>query len=349
MRHGLAICMLLLASAMAFGQTPQTVPFDHAAYEAQMRMLMAEALAKVDPALPEYEPPADLNGRITTIGVDGLNNILTLAADRFVQHHPQVQFEIEGKGGSTAPPRLFTNTISFGTMTRRYNDRELGPFVEKYGYEPTYFLVTWDVLAVWVHKDNPIRSLTLAQLDAIFSKERKRGHPDDITTWSQLGLEGDWAGRPITLHGRNMASGTFGCFIRTALDGGRPKDSYTQHPGSAKTVEAIAADVAAIGFTGIGYAADGVRAVPIVTEPGGVAVSPEFAAAMEGRYPLARPFYLVLNHKPGDTLDPLRAAFLHLLYSKTGQAVIALDGYPPLPAAIARGQLQQIDKPAADH
>lgn len=87
--------------------------------------------------------------------------MLALAADRFIKLHPKVQVQIEGQGGSTAPPRLYGNTISFGTMSRHFNEQELKPFVEKYGFQPTYFLVTWDVLAVWVHKENPIKSLTL--------------------------------------------------------------------------------------------------------------------------------------------------------------------------------------------
>lgn len=338
--------LTLLLTVRAVGQE---AAFDHAAYEARMREHIERSLTQVDPDLPDYAPTFKLTGRIATLGVDGMNNILTLVADRFLRHHPEVTFEIEGKGTSTAPPRLYTNTISFGTMTRRYNERERTPFVEKYGYEPTYFLVTWDVLAVWVHQDNPIESLTLAQLDAIFSNERRRGHPEDITIWGQLGLGGEWADRAITIHGRNPASETFGCFVRTALDGGQPKQTYTMHPGSTKTVEAVAADPAAIGFTGIGYRGEGVRAVPIVSEPGGPAVAPEFAAASEGRYPLARPFYLVLNHKPGQPLDPLRAEFLRFFYSRTGQAIVVMDGYSPLPADIARGQLRQVGLETPDH
>lgn len=126
-----------------------------------MEKQLVEVLKKVDPALPDYKPAADLAGSITLLGVEELNNVLALAADRFIKLHPKVQVQIEGQGGSTAPPRLYGNTISFGTMSRHFNEQELKPFVEKYGFQPTYFLVTWDVLAVWVHKENPIKSLTL--------------------------------------------------------------------------------------------------------------------------------------------------------------------------------------------
>lgn len=339
LRNGIVVLSLGLTKSVE-GEEPK--PFDHAAYEAQMEKHLAEVMAKIDPALPDYKPAPDLAGQITILGVDQLNNVLTLAAERFRKLHPKVQFEIEGQATSTAPPRLYGNTISFGKMSRHYNERELKPFLEKYGYEPTYFLVTWDVLAVLVHKDNPLKSLTLNELDAVFTNERRRGHPNDITTWGQLGLDGEWSARAITLHGRNAASGAFGCFQRTALAGAQPKQTYVMHDGSRKTVEAISADPAAIGFTGIDYQSEGVRAVPIVPTPGGPAVMPTFTDASSGSYPLGQPLYLVLNHKPGEKLDPLRAAFLEFIYSKTGQAMVAIGGYSPLPAAVAKGQLQQI-------
>ncbi len=327
----------VLSGGLAFGQ--EAGGEDAAAvYERYRR----EALAKVDASWNDYAPKEKLAGRINTRGVDELNNIVTLLGEAFLKHHPGVRFEVEGKGGSTAPPMLYADAVSFGTMTRPYLERELTPFLEKFGYGPTYFTVTYDVLAVWVHEDNPIWSLTLAQLDAIFSETRKLGHGEAITKWGQLGLGGEWAERPITAHGRNAASGSYGFFMRSALGGGRMKEGYVEHPGSTKMVEAIASDRGAIGFTGIGYRSEGIRAVPLEKEAGQGGIPPELGPAMRGEYPLARPLLLVLNHKPGAELDPLRAEFLRLVYSKQGQAVVALDGYPPLPPAFGREQLRQM-------
>lgn len=334
--------MLLLLLCVTDAIAEESPRFDHAAYEAEMRERIVEYLAKTDPELPDYTPAGKVEGRIETLGKAELNNILTLVGDRFRSHYPEVGIGIEGNGGSTAPAELYINTISFGSMTRKYNERELTPFVEKYGYEPTYFLVTRDVLAIWVHKDNPIESLTLAQLDAMFSAERRRGHPEAITTWGQLGLDGEWSDRPIKLHGRSLGSGTLDCFVRTVLEGAQTKEGCISHPGSSISVAAVAADPAAVGFTSIGYGSEGVRAVPIVTTPGRPAVVPSFAAVSEGRYPLGRPFYLVINQKPGEPLDPLRTEFLRFLYSRQGQVMIAMDGYSPLPAEVAKRQLQQV-------
>lgn len=116
------------------------------------------------------------------------------------------------------------------------------------------------------------------------------------------------------------------------------------HAGSNKTIEAISTDPAAIGFTGTGYGSVGVRAVPIISMPDGQAMLPTFANASSGSYPLGRPLYLVLNHKPGEKLDPLRFAFLQFIFSKTGQAMVAMNGYSPLPAGVAKQQLHTLPK-----
>ncbi|MCA9211138.1 MAG: substrate-binding domain-containing protein, partial [Planctomycetales bacterium] len=172
----------------------------------------AWAQVTVDSNLPDYKPVPGVSGTIKSVGSDTMNNLMTLWAEGFLEAYPNVQVEIEGKGSSTAPPALIGGTANFGPMSRQMKSKELDLFEESYGYKPVALPTSIDMLAVYVHKDNPIRGLTLQQVDAIFSKTRKGGYPDDITTWGQLGLTGEWANRPITLYGRNSASGTYGYF-----------------------------------------------------------------------------------------------------------------------------------------
>src|SRR4029077_13154693 len=211
------------------------------------------APVKVDPKLPDYKPVGGVSGNMKSVGSDTMNNLMALWAEGFHKHYPNVEVAVEGKGSTTAPPALIAGTAHFGPMSRPMKQAEIDKFEEKFGYKPTGLATSIDMLAVYVHKDNPIKSLTLPQLDAIFSKTRKAGYAKDITTWGDLGLEGEWADKPISLYGRNSASGTYGFFKEHVLLNGDFKDSVKEQPGSSSVVQGVASDRYAIGYSGIGY------------------------------------------------------------------------------------------------
>ena len=144
------------------------------------------------------------------------------------------------------------------------------------------------MLAVYVHKDNPIKSLTLQQVDAVFSKTRKAGNEKDIRTWGDLGLEGEWADKPISLFGRNAASGTYGYFKEHVLLNGDYKATVKEQPGSSAVVQGVATDKYAIGYSGIGYKTADVRAVPLAKNNKTKPIEAVAANAYKGEYPLAR-------------------------------------------------------------
>jgi len=298
-------------------------------------IVSAEAVG-VDPNLPSYSRTSDaITGNIKSVGSDTMNNLMTLWAEGFKTLYPNVNVEIEGKGSSTAPPALIAGTSTFGPMSRAMKSAEVDEFEKTFGYKPTQLPTSIDMLAVYVHKDNPIRGLTMQQIDAIFSKTRKGGMSEDITTWGQLGLEGEWANRPITLYGRNSASGTYGFFKEHALFKGDYKDSVKEQPGSSAVVQAVASDIGGIGYSGIGYKTADVRAVPLAEEAGAdmIPATPEFAYS--GKYPMARFLYLSVNYKPGSQLDPLRREFIKYVFTTEGQQVVVKDGYFPVSAKIA--------------
>ena len=164
--------------------------------------------AQVDPALPSYQKVSGISGNLNSIGSDTMNNLMTLWAEAFTKMYPNVKVQVEGKGSSTAPPALIAGTAQFGPMSRAMRSTEIDQFEQKYGFKPLQFRTSYDALAVYVGKDNPLEKLTLAQVDAVFSKTRRRGYKTNVTTWGQLGLTGDWANRPVSLYGRNSASGT---------------------------------------------------------------------------------------------------------------------------------------------
>lgn len=303
---------------------------------------LASATDLVDKNLPNYKKAQGVSGNLKSVGSDTMNNLMTLWAEKFMSYYPNVKIEIEGKGSSTAPAALVSGTSHFGPMSRIMKSKEIDEFEKKYGYKPTGLRTSIDMLAVYVNKDNPIECLSMEEVDAIFSKTRKRGHPSDITTWGQLGLTGEWANKPISLYGRNSASGTYGYFKEHALKNGDFKDSVKEQPGSSSVVQGVTSDRYAIGYSGIGYKTAGVKAVPLSDKKGGECIPAVPEYAYTGKFPLARFLYLYVNKKPNTPLDPLRAEFVKLVFSKQGQQVVVKDGYFPIPAKLAQKELESI-------
>ena len=306
---------------------------------ASLALSMGRTVHSAEPAvaeLPAYSRASgEVAGSLKCVGSDTMNNLVALWAEGFKKFYPSVREGIEGKGSASAPPALAEGTCSFGPMSRDWKPSEIDAFKAKHGYAPTVVPVAIDMLVVFVHKDNPLASLSLQQVDAIFSKNRTGGAKADIRTWGDLGLDGEWKDRPISLYGRNATSGTYGYFKEFALFKGDFKTTVKEQPGSSAVVQAVASDRFAMGYSGIGYMTANVRAVPLAAEPGAQPVAPKAEAAYSGDYPLARFLYLSVNHRPGSELDPLRREFLRYVLSRQGQADVKKDGYLPVTAAVA--------------
>ena len=304
----------------------------------------AMAQVRVDPGIPSYRQVQGVSGNVKSIGSDTMNNLMALWAEGFTKMYPNVKIEIEGKGSSTAPPALIAGTAQFGPMSRPMKSAEIDNFQKKFGYPPVGLRTSLDMLAVFVHKDNPIakRGLTLQEVDAIFSVNRRGGHPNDIRTWGDLGLTGEWANKPIDLYGRNAASGTYGYFKEHALFNGDYKPTVKEQPGTSSVVQGVASDRFAIGYGGIGYLTADVLAVPLAAAPGKPYVPAEPSHAYTGDYPLSRFLYIYVNYKPGSQLDPLRREFIRYMFSREGQSDVVKDGYFPITAAIARQELAKV-------
>ena len=301
----------------------------------------ASAVAAIDPALPTYEKTSGVSGNLSSVGSDSLANLMTLWAEEYKKLYPSVNIQIQAAGSSTAPPALTEGTANLGPMSRAMKDNELQAFEEKYGYKPTAIPVAIDALAVFVHKDNPIKSLTMQQVDAIFSNTRLCGEAKELTTWGDAGLTGEWAAKPIQLFGRNSVSGTYGYFKEEALCKGDFKANVNEQPGSASVVQSISSTLNAIGYSGIGYKTSSVRAVPLVNKQGEVEEANE-TNALSGKYPLARFFYVYVNKAPNKPLSPLEAEFVKMVLSKQGQEVVVKDGYIPLPSKVVEKTMKEL-------
>jgi len=305
--------------------------------------VFAEGAIQVDSKLKAYGKTQGVSGNLNSIGSDTLNNLMTLWAEGFRKQYPGVKIQIEGKGSSTAPPALIEGTAQVGPMSRPMKATEIDSFERKYKYKPTAIPVAIDALAVYVNKDNPIQGLTLAQLDAIFSKTRRAGGRENIDRWGQVGVTGDMANTPISLYGRNSASGTYGFFKEHALKKGDYKDEVKEQPGSASVVQGVTEDLAGIGYSGIGYMTSGTRPVPLAAKEGKTPKTPTQENTLNGSYPLWRHLLLYVNKAPNKPLDPLVKEFIKFIYSKEGQTIVVKDGFFPLSQAMIQKELSKLE------
>ncbi|MEC4750264.1 phosphate ABC transporter substrate-binding protein PstS family protein [Methylomicrobium sp. Wu6] len=305
--------------------------------------LSSEAAAKlvVDPSLSAYQTASGISGNLSSVGSDTLANLMTLWAETFNRFYPNVNIQIQAAGSSTAPPALTEGTSNLGPMSREMKDDEIEAFEDKYGYKPTAIPVAVDALAVMVNKDNPIKGLSMDQVDAIFSSTLKCGGSKEIETWGDAGVPA-WGSKSIQLYGRNSVSGTYGYFKEHALCKGDFKSNVNEQPGSASVVQSVTSSTNGIGYSGMGYSTSGIRMVPLAKKGSKAYVEATPENALNGTYPLTRYLFVYVNKKPNQPLPPLENEFMKMVLSKEGQEVVIKDGYIPLPAQVVEKYLKAL-------
>lgn len=291
----------------------------------------------------DYHTVKVIKGELSSIGSDTLANLMTYWSQQFKQHYPAVKFSIQAAGSSTAPPGLLDKISNFAPMSRKASPQEQADFKNKFGYNMLAIPVAIDALAVYVNKQNPLKGLTIAQLDAIFSSTNKCGYKGSIAKWADINSSGSWSDNKIQLFGRDSISGTYGYFRKKALCKGQYKTTINELAGSAGIVEKISAEINGIGYSGIGYKTSGVRAVPLSTDAGKSYIMPSINSAINGKYPLARFLYIYINKKPGQALPALEQEFLKFILSRQGQESVTNDGYIALPAKVIAQTLAKIN------
>lgn len=294
-------------------------------------------------ALDPYERVAGVRGILSSVGSDTLANLMTLWTDEFTKIYPNVRVQVQGAGSSTAPPALIEGTSNLAPMSRRMKPGEVRSFQAQHGYRPTIVRVAIDALAVYVHKDNPLSSITIEQLDAVFSSTRRCVGGEPIDQWGRLGAEGSWRTRPIQLYGRNSVSGTYGYFKQAVLCTGDFRNSVNEQPGSSSVVQAISHSRHSIGYSGIGVRNAGVKTLAIAEDTASLAIAATAENAINRTYPLSRYLYIYINKPPGRPLPLLEREFLRMVMSPAGQRAIEKDGYIPLPAKVVRRELTKLD------
>ncbi|NVD05965.1 phosphate ABC transporter substrate-binding protein PstS family protein [Vibrio sp. JPW-9-11-11] len=312
-----------------------------------MRMILtlvvwlAACSAYAQQALEPYQKVPGITGNITSIGSDTLAGMTTLWVEEFKHLYPSVNGQVQASGSSTAPPALTERTAQFGPMSRPMRNREIEAFEREHGYKPTALRVAIDAIGIFVHRDNPIQGLNFTQLDSIFSATLRCGSTEPIETWSDLGLDYQWARRGIQLFGRNSVSGTYGYFKKHALCGGDFKNSVNEQPGSASVVQSVGSSINTIGYSGVGYQVSDVKLLPIAKQ-GNNFIEASQRNILTGEYPLSRYLYVYVNKHPLKPLRPIEREFIRFIFSRQGQALVAKDGYVAISPQIAQSELAKV-------
>jgi phosphate transport system substrate-binding protein len=298
--------------------------------------------------LASYQAQSDVSGSFAIAGSDTMQPLMAKLLAAFKEWQPGVKTVVQGGGSDTALRGFIedqatirrgdaknighhvSGSVALLASSRALSAEERKDFQARYGFEPTEIPVAMDAVAIYVSRDNPIKGLTMEQVDAIFGADRKRGYHQAITKWGELGLEDAWGTQPINLYGRDKRSGTRTFFIHEALLNGKMNSNIKEAPGSASEILEISRDPLGIGYAGTGFQASPVKIVPLAPKAGMAFVEPTAASALDGSYPLARHLYLYAKGNHDHGLEPQVASFLTFINSREGQEIVAKAGYYPL-------------------
>ncbi|WP_263366256.1 PstS family phosphate ABC transporter substrate-binding protein [Edaphobacter bradus] len=321
----------------------------------------AAASAQDLTSFPQYTPHVKVSGTLVVWGNDGMVALAKRWEDGFHKYQPDIRFEDHLYSTAAAIGGLYAGHADLAYMGRDIWPVESLGFSKTFGYAPTRFVAAtgaYDVegktfpMVVFVNKDNPLKGLTLPQLDAIFGTERKLGAPINIQKWGDLGLAGDWADKPIHLYGYASDSG-FGVFFSAATMGGSSSWNCGIHqfdniydstgktitPAGRRSLIALAADKYGLAYSGIRYLTSDVRPIPIATREGAPYIAPTRENVVNRTYPLLRDIPIYINRAPGKPIDPKVSEFLSYILSREGQEAISQEGdYLPLTVDLVQQQ-----------
>ncbi len=305
--------------------------------------------ANLDPALESYKPSMKVEGEIRSIGADTMEDLTKFWIEGFTKSHPRAKFTMEAKASGTAVPGLTDGKADVGPCAREVLPPELGPFEKKFGYKPFAVRVAsgsyrtpgkTHAIAFLVHRDNPIKHLTFAQIDSLYAASPAE---PAITTWGQLGLTGEWADKPVVLWGLIRPNGIAQFISQRTMRNGDYKAGINERTtvGSIAALDAVAQGVAsdkyAVGYGGFGNLIDGVKAVALSETATGPYYEGTFDEVVQHKYPLSRYIYIYINRAPGKAIDPKVKEYLSYILSKEGQEAVAREGiFLPLTAAMVK-------------
>lgn len=314
-----------------------------------------------DPRIPTWVPghlDIDARQEFHIIGSDTMDEITLAWVKMFRKAYPQLSVTMEARASGSGAKGLIEGASHIATVAREMLPHEEAAFIEKFGYPPTAFRVATGsagslgktaASVILVDADNPIKGLTMAQLDAIYSTSRKRGH-GEINTWGDLGLTGEWAQRPIHLYGLEPPNGIESYFQMSVMLGGDYKTGIEFVKGEgythAFTVGALRMkdQPGGLSYAMLVNATPNVRVVPLAQNEGEPFIAPTVENVYMHTYPLSRYIYIYVNRVPGQALAPEVKEFLKAVLSYQGQSAMTREGvFMPLLHEVVLEELNKLD------
>ncbi|MCU0866067.1 MAG: PstS family phosphate ABC transporter substrate-binding protein [Planctomycetes bacterium] len=258
---------------------------------------------------------------IQNLGSDTMLEVAGALAEAYHTAHPEMIISVSGGGSGVGISNLISGDVDIANSSRSLKPKEIEE-AKKHGHTPVEHKIGYDGIAIYVHKDNPLPSITMEQLKELF------GDGGKLVSWKQLGVDLGADSDKVILGSRQNNSGTYEYFREAVLGGdkGRFKQECNNLNGSKDVVDFCAKTRSAIGYSGIAYATDQVRVVPVMKQAGGAAVLPAVETVLDGSYAISRPLFMFTNGEPVDQIKQ----YLDWIKSDAGQAVLQRKGYIPL-------------------
>lgn len=324
-------------------------------------------------ALISYQPSQSVSGPVSIWGHGSLGGkkefMESLIAEwdsRFRQYHPQARIQNCMYGTASAIGALYTGQGDLALMGREIWPSEIVAFREVMGREPVGISILTGshavrnkgyALTVFVHEDNPVERLTLAELDAVFGAEYRRGHVP-ITNWGELGGSGAWRTGQINRYGIDLSRGFARYFEEAVFLDGRiwnphitdfadlPGSGGGETDGGHMVLEAVARDPFAIGYSGMLYGHPDVKAVALAEDRAGPYVYQSEATVRDRSYPLTRTITMFLRGNASCPPTPATIEFMRFLLSAEGQSAVETGepGYLSLTPEIAKRELRKLEE-----
>jgi phosphate transport system substrate-binding protein len=262
------------------------------------------------------------NTVIQNKGSDTMVNVAQVWAEEYRKVAPDVEVEVSGGGSGVGIAALLKGAVDIANASRDIKPSEAEQAAKNTGKQPKGFIVGFDALAVYVHKDNPLSEITLAELSELYAEGGK------TTRWSELGVTiPGVADDTIVRVSRQSSSGTYEFFREHALGNKDFRLGSRDLNGSKEVVELVGSTLTAIGYSGMGYATPGVKMLKVAKAKGEAFVSPAVAAVHDKSYPLARSLLVYTLGEPQGAVK----AYVDWILSDAGQKIVEQSGYVPVP------------------
>ncbi len=253
-------------------------------------------------------------------GSDSMAIAILAWAEEYKNVSPTTGVAVSGGGTGTGIAALLNGTVDVANASRAMTRREINLAKER-GIAPVQHIVGYDAVAIYVHRDNPVESLSFSQIAGIYGADGNSEH------WTDLGIEVPGCGdQKIVRVGRQNSSGTYAYLRKNVLDGARYKQGNLEAQASKDLVALVGKTPCAIGYSSFAYATANVK-IPCITEnQDGPCLIPTIGDITERTYPLSRPLYMYTNGPASGAVK----VYLDWILSDAGQCILLKKQYAPV-------------------